>query len=99
MGVTFQMEQQHRLRIAIDGPAGSGKGTVGALLAERLGYLFIDTGAMYRAVALLAVQAGLDLTDDLAVGALAEKATIEFQHSAKARPHGYATLLNDVDVS
>lgn len=93
------MEHQHRLRIAIDGPASSGKGTVGALLAERLGYLFIDTGAMYRAVALLAVQAGLDLTDDLAVEALAEKATIKFRRSARARPHGYATLLNGVDVS
>ena len=44
--------------IAIDGPAGAGKSTIGALVAERLGYLFLDTGAMYRAVALAASRRG-----------------------------------------
>jgi len=59
------------LRIAIDGPAGSGKGTVARLVARRLGYAWVDTGTMYRAVALLALRKGLDLKDDAAVAALA----------------------------
>jgi cytidylate kinase len=48
--------------IAIDGPAGAGKSTIGRLLAERLGYLFLDTGAMYRAVALAALRGGIATT-------------------------------------
>lgn len=57
--------------IAIDGPAASGKSTVGKILAERLGYLYLDTGAMYRAVTLLALEAGIDLQNEPAVAALA----------------------------
>jgi cytidylate kinase len=53
--------------IAIDGPSGAGKSTVSRLLAERLGYLQIDTGAMYRAVAFLLHQAGIDPADHTAV--------------------------------
>ncbi len=49
--------------IAIDGPAGSGKSTVAKKVAERLNYLYIDSGAMYRAVALKAAEAGLSLSD------------------------------------
>jgi cytidylate kinase len=55
------------LVIAIDGPSGAGKSTVSRLLAERLGYLQIDTGAMYRAVACLMHQAGIDPVDNAAV--------------------------------
>jgi len=55
------------LVIAIDGPSGAGKSTVAHLLAERLGYLQIDTGAMYRAVAYLMRQAGIDAEDEAAV--------------------------------
>ena len=49
--------------VAIDGPAGAGKSTIGALVAERMGYTFLDTGAMYRAVALAALRRGIDPND------------------------------------
>jgi cytidylate kinase len=51
------------LVITIDGPAASGKSTVARLLAERLGASFLDTGAMYRAVTLAAIEAGVDMSD------------------------------------
>ena len=60
--------------IAIDGPAASGKTTTSRLTARRLGYLHIDTGAMYRAVAWKAQQEGLALDDEPAVAALARRA-------------------------
>ncbi|AUX25528.1 cytidylate kinase [Sorangium cellulosum] len=62
-----------RLRVAIDGPAGAGKGTVARGLAERLGYLLVDTGALYRAVALAVQRAGFSWDDSGAIGALAEE--------------------------
>ena len=49
--------------IAIDGPAGAGKSTVAKIIAQRLGFLYIDTGAMYRALALKVLEIGLDLKD------------------------------------
>ena len=57
--------------IAVDGPAASGKSTVGRLAAERLGYLFLDTGLLYRALTLLALEAGVDPRDGPALAALA----------------------------
>jgi len=51
--------------IAIDGPAGSGKSTLARLLAEKLCFTYIDTGAMYRAVALRAYEQGIDIEDEL----------------------------------
>ena len=53
--------------IAIDGPAASGKSTIGELLADRLGYLYLDTGAMYRAVTWAALEEGIDIEDEQAV--------------------------------
>jgi len=63
-------------RIAIDGPAGSGKSTIGEQLAKCLDYLYIDTGAMYRAVAWLALQEGVDINDGPALARLAQHAAI-----------------------
>jgi CMP/dCMP kinase len=59
--------------VAIDGPAGAGKSTVARRLAERLGFRYLDTGAMYRAVTWLAVQRSFDLEDGTALGRLAEE--------------------------
>lgn len=59
--------------IAIDGPAGSGKSTVARLLAQRIGYLYIDTGAMYRAVTFFALRKGINLYDDQELASLAKK--------------------------
>jgi cytidylate kinase len=81
--------------IAIDGPAGAGKSTVARLLAERLGYRFLDTGALYRAVTLSALRAGLDPADEAALADLAARAEIEI----RARPGGLLVLLDGEDVS
>lgn len=67
------------LIVAIDGPAGSGKSTVTHLLARRLSYVHIDTGALYRAIALKAIENHLDLDDGKAIGKLAEKSKLEFK--------------------
>jgi CMP/dCMP kinase len=64
--------------IAIDGPVGSGKSTVARLVAARLGYVYMDTGAMYRAVGLLATEAGASLDDEAAVVAVARAAALRF---------------------
>ncbi|MDN5344012.1 MAG: CMP/dCMP kinase [Clostridia bacterium] len=66
--------------IAIDGPAGAGKSTVARLLARRLGYLYIDTGAMYRALTWKALQEGLDLADEQQLISLAEATTIRLEN-------------------
>lgn len=83
------------LVIAIDGPSGAGKSTVAHLLAERLGYLQIDTGAMYRAVAWLMQQAGIDPADPAAVERLCSTIDIRLD-----RPDGVQRVLaNGQDVT
>ena len=64
--------------VAIDGPAGSGKSTVAKLVAKELGFAYLDTGAMYRAVAYLALDTGVDLDDGLALTDLANSSPIRF---------------------
>ncbi len=65
-----------KIYITIDGPAGAGKSTVARMLARRLGFQYIDTGAMYRAVALKALRTGVDLNDEAALAGLAASAEI-----------------------
>ncbi len=77
--------------VTIDGPAGAGKSTVARRLAARLGFRFLDTGAMYRAVAWAAVRDGLDLHDAEAVASLARQLAIELA--------GKRVLVNSVDVT
>ena len=65
--------------IAIDGPAGSGKSTIGKLLAEYLDYLYFDTGVMYRAVTLAAINQGIDTENELRVSSIAKNVKIDIQ--------------------
>ncbi len=85
--------------IAIDGPAASGKSTIGGLLAERLGYLYLDTGAMYRAVTWVALQEGLDIGDEGAISALASALEIEINRPAVEDGRQYTVLVDGRDVT
>jgi len=74
-----------KLTIAIDGPAGSGKSSVARRVAERLGYLYLDSGAMYRALALKALALGVPLDDGPRLAAMARETHIELQPPAPAQ--------------
>jgi CMP/dCMP kinase len=82
-----------RITVAIDGPAGAGKSTLARRIAEKLGYLYVDTGAMYRAVALWALRANVALSDMHRLEQLAIEAQIEFV------PGKTTVLLNGEDVT
>ena len=82
------------LIIAIDGPAGSGKSTSAKLIAKKLGYLYIDTGAMYRAVTYLALANGL-IKDESGIIELARKCKLELKYNNGE----VIVLLNDQDIS
>lgn len=86
---------ERELIIAIDGPSGAGKSTLSKLLARALGYLHLDTGAMYRAVALAARRANIDPSDQTALERLCADIDITFARS----PGGDRVLLNGEDVS
>lgn len=81
--------------VAIDGPSGAGKSTVARLLADRLGYVYIDTGAMYRAVALSVKRASVSPSDEGALEELCRGLEISFERDTG----GYRVLLNGEDVS
>ena len=74
--------------VAIDGPAGAGKTTVARRLAERLGFRYLDTGAMYRAVTWLAMQNGLPLGDGAPLGELASANPVTFDEAGRVRIAG-----------
>jgi len=81
--------------VAIDGPAGSGKSTLAALLARKYNYINIETGAMYRALALKAMHIGVSLDDGEKLAALAQQSRIELVPN----PEGNRVLLDGADVS
>src|SRR5271156_4457095 len=77
--------------VTIDGPAGAGKSTVARRLADRLGWRFLDTGAMYRAVTLAAIRSKVDLTSEAALAALVE--------SLRVRLTTGRVLLGEEDIT
>jgi len=81
--------------IAIDGPAGAGKSTVSREVAKRLGFMYLDTGAMYRALALAVKKAGIDPQNDKSLASLCKSLNIRFD-AAQASPR---IFLNGEDVS
>ncbi|HYP05976.1 MAG TPA: (d)CMP kinase [Bryobacteraceae bacterium] len=84
---------QQRIVVAIDGPAGAGKSTVARSVAAKLGFIYIDTGAMYRAVALWALRANIDEADTHKMEQLAREAEITFE------PGSNSVFLNGEDVT
>ena len=85
--------------IAIDGPAASGKSTLGRRLADSLGYLFFDTGVMYRAVTWGALQRGLDIADETAITNLAETAQIDVRPPSRDDGRACDVLLEGTDIT
>ena len=95
----MQMTSSHPSIIAIDGPAASGKSTLGLRLASALGYLFFDTGVMYRAITWLALQRDMDPRDEAAVTALAEKTQIDVAPASKSDGRACDVLLGGKDIT
>jgi cytidylate kinase len=83
--------------IAIDGPAGSGKSTIAQAVARRLGLTYLDTGAMYRAVTFLAMEQGVSLEDDDALGSIALEMDLQFREGTGGGPP--RVLLGERDVT
>ena len=81
--------------IAIDGPSGAGKSTLGRMLARELGLLYLDTGSMYRAVALAVLESSVNATDDIAVGSLASRVDIDLAGD----PDSLRVTLDGQDVT
>jgi cytidylate kinase len=92
----------HNLTIAIDGPAGSGKSSVARLVAQMLAYLYLDSGAMYRALALKALRQQIALSDEAALAALARMTHIELQPPTEEQERSGAknrVLLDGLEVT
>lgn len=85
--------------IAIDGPAASGKSTLGQKLAEHLGYLFFDTGVMYRAVTWAALNRGIPVEDEEAVTRLAEEVDLDVRPPSVQDGRAFDILLDDQDIT
>lgn len=85
--------------IALDGPAASGKSTVGLRLADALGYLFFDTGVMYRAVTWIALNHDMDLHDEAAISQIAETAEIDIRPPSKNDGRACDIVVADKDIT
>lgn len=85
--------------ITIDGPAASGKSTIGKLLAERLDYTFVDTGIMYRAVTWAALERTIPVEDDTAITDLSERIVIDIQPPSRQDGRDYDILADGLDIT
>lgn len=83
----------------MDGPAASGKSTLAQRLAQALGYLYFDTGVMYRALTWLALQQGIAMEDEESLTSLAEKVTIEVTPPSKSDGRAYDVWIGDQDIT
>lgn len=83
------------IQIALDGPAAAGKSTIAKIVAEKLGYIYIDTGAMYRAITLKALESGIDLGDSEEAGNLLRDTAIDLQPS----PNGQLVFLDGRNIT
>src|ERR1700732_5464530 len=88
-------QAKHKLIIAIDVPAGAGKSTIASRLARKLGYVNLESGAMYRALALRAIEADASFDDEAALLKMAQDSRITLERSIG----GHRVLLNGKDVS
>lgn len=89
------MEKGKTFNIAIDGPAGAGKSTIAKKLAAELGFIYVDTGAMYRAIALYLLRKGIVSSDEAAVGA----ACLDIHITIQYRDGNQLVLLNGEEVT
>ncbi len=85
--------------IAVDGPAASGKSTLGRRLADSLGYLFFDTGVMYRAITWIALQRRMDLSDEASITELAQKAQIDIRPPSRDDGRACDVVIDEKDVT
>ena len=85
--------------IALDGPAASGKSTLGRKLADTLGYLFFDTGIMYRAITLIALELDMNLHDEAAVTELARNTQIEIRPPSKEDGRAFDIIVGTKDIT
>ena len=90
---------QYPQTIAIDGPAASGKSSVGKRIANNLGYMFLDTGVMYRAVTYAVIEKGIAVEDEHAVGALAEAIQVEVKKVSGTEDRKYAIFVDSINVT
>jgi cytidylate kinase len=90
-------EEQRVNTIALDGPAASGKSTVGESVAKSLGFLFFDTGVMYRAITLAALEAGVSVSDEAGCTKLAEETQIDVQPASRDDGRPNDILINGID--
>ena len=83
--------------IAIDGPAASGKSTIGTLVANKIGYMCLDTGIMYRAVAFQALKEGLNISDEAQISSLAQRVEIDILPASSQDGRQFDVMINGED--